>query len=364
MDSSVTALLGFFEPRRAAGRSLVLATVVATEGSTYRKAGARMLIDGDGSACGLLSGGCLETDLLERARAVIASGAAQLVEYDLRTSNDPIWGLGLGCEGAMSILLQRLDPADDFRPLNRIVAAARQHRRICFATIVRSTSPVWRVGACLFEDDVAGDGAGRTMLEHLRRVAEARGSEGLLALEADTARITVFFGAVEPPPHIVILGAGPDAMPVSRAAQELGWTVSVYDHRPAYATTEHFPGAKVIAAPAEELHTRVDLSRFDAAVVMSHHLTTDLQYLGQLAESRVRYVGLLGPLERRRRLASELGARAAALTGRLHGPVGLDIGARTPEAIALAIVAEIHAVLAGRGGQPFSTRGDAREPWT
>jgi xanthine/CO dehydrogenase XdhC/CoxF family maturation factor len=202
------------------------------------------------------------------------------------------------------------------------------------------------------------------MLEHLRRAAETRASAELLALEADTARLTVFVNAVEPPPQIMILGAGPDAMPVARAAQELGWAVSVYDHRPAYATSEHFPGAEIIAAPAEELHTRVDLSRFDAAVVMSHHLNADLQYLGQLAESRVRYIGLLGPPERRRRLASELGPRAAGLAGRLYGPVGLDIGARTPEAIALAIVAEIHAVLASRGGQPFSTGHDARGPGT
>lgn len=358
MDSSLTALLSFFEPRRAAGRALVLATVVATEGSTYRKAGARMLIDGDGTACGLLSGGCLETDLLERARAVIATGAAPLVEYDLRTSNDPIWGLGLGCEGAMSILLQRLDPARGFRPLDRIVAAVRQRRSLRFATVVRSANQAWPVATSVFEDDVVNDRLGRAIVRSLQSAAGTRSSTGLLDLEADGAGITMFIASVEPPPRIVILGAGPDATPVARAAQELGWAVCVYDHRPAYVTTEHFPGAEVHVGPADELHSRLDLASFDAAVVMSHHLNADLQYLGQLAESRVRYVGLLGPPERRRRLASELGARAAGLRGRLYGPVGLDIGARTPEAIALAIVAEIHAVFEGRSGQPFSARHD------
>ena len=110
----------------------------------------------------------------------------------------------------------------------------------------------------------------------------------------------------------------------------------------------------MISAPADELASRLDLSGYDAAVVMSHHLQADLHYLRQLANSPVRYVGLLGPRERRKRLVADLGALASRLADRLRGPVGLDIGARTPEAIALAIVAEIHAVLAGRAGQSYS----------
>jgi xanthine dehydrogenase accessory factor len=363
MDSSLTSLLRFFDGRRAAAHPLVLATIVATSGSTYRKPGARMLIDKDGAACGLLSGGCLEADLLERASAVIAQGEAQLVEYDLRTSDDPIWGLGLGCEGAMSILLQRVSAADDFRPLNRIVELSRLRRPSRFATVVRSTTESWPAGACLFEEDPVAEPLGRAMRERLLGDASVS-APGLAEVSVDGATVNVYLGQIDPPSHILILGGGPDAVPVVRAAADLGWRVSVYDHRPAYATSLHFPGAThVIAAPTAELATRLDLSRYDAAVVMSHHLPSDLDYLRQLAATQIRYVGLLGPRERRRRLFEELGGVAAALAERIHGPVGLDIGARSPEAIALAIVAEIHAVLAGRDGRPYSALQNERGPW-
>lgn len=354
MDSSLTALLNFLEQRRPSRRPLALATIVATSGSTYRKSGARMLIDGDGTACGLLSGGCLETDLLERSRAVIDTGHAQVVEYDLRTSDDLIWGLGLGCEGAMSILLQRLTAADNYHPLDRISAALRLREPVWFATIVRSTSTAWPVGRCWFDGEAADDIA-RAVKEKLARLNGVESSVELIEVRSEDSLVNAFLGRVDPPPQILLLGAGPDASPVARAAGELGWAVTVYDHRPAYAVEEHFPEAnQVISAPADELTARVDLSRYAAAVVMSHHLQADLHYLRQLANSSVPYVGLLGPHERRRRLAAELGPLAAKLSGRLRGPVGLDIGARTPESIALAIIAEIHAVLAGRGGRPFS----------
>ena len=153
---------------------------------------------------------------LEHARAVIASGAAKLVEYDLRTSNDPIWGLGLGCEGAMSILLQRLDPADDFRPLERIIAAARERRtRICFATIVRSHKHgVAGRQQCLFDDELSPIACGRMMAEQLRARSRPPASAELRRLSTTSKRqVTRSSAAVEPPPHILILGAGPDAMP-------------------------------------------------------------------------------------------------------------------------------------------------------
>ncbi|HZF26599.1 MAG TPA: XdhC family protein [Steroidobacteraceae bacterium] len=365
MDSSLTALLAFLESRRPGRQPLVLATIVATAGSTYRKPGARMLIDSEGTACGLLSGGCLESDLREHARAVIANGNAQLVEYDLRATDDPIWGLGLGCEGSMSILLQRVSAADGYRPLDRIQELARLRQPSRFATVVRSTSSAWPAGSCLFEEDPVTEALGHALHQQLLSADGPGSPVGLSHVSADDAAISLFLGRVDPPPHVLILGGGPDAVPVVRAATDLGWHVSVYDHRPAYATSEHFAGAaQVIAAPTDQLASRVDLSRYEAVVVMSHHLPSDLDYLRQLASSAIRYIGLLGPHERRRRLAAELGSLAAGLEGRLRGPTGLDIGARTPEAIALAIVAEIHAVLAGRDGQPFSSLQNDRGPRT
>ncbi len=354
MDSSLTALLAFFDSRRARALPLALATVVATEGSTYRKAGARMLIDAGGASCGLLSGGCLEGDLAEHARSVLETGMARLIDYDLRSSDDLIWGLGLGCEGAMRILLQRLSPADSYVPLTEIARARAARRQLAFATVVQSNVPAWPSGRVVFEDGTRDPLAG-ALQQRAREVLQGTQARGLMDVNAGASRLTAFVDAIDLPPRILILGAGPDAAPVVTASHALGWSVTLFDHRPAYAVAAHFPEAERVAlGSAEELSATLDLRHFDAAVVMSHHLPADLAYLRQLASTDLGYVGLLGPAPRRHRLLAELGAEAQRLSDRLFGPVGLDIGARTPEAIAIAIVAEIHAVLSGRQGQPFS----------
>jgi xanthine/CO dehydrogenase XdhC/CoxF family maturation factor len=162
-------------------------------------------------------------------------------------------------------------------------------------------------------------------------------------------RTRAFAQFLAPPPHVLICGAGPDAQPVVSAALGLGWRVSVVDHRPDYAVAQRFPGAEVRCAAARELRSSVPVDRCHAAVVMSHHLPSDVAYLRELAETGVPdYVGLLGPQARRQRIMHELGVAAETLRSRIRGPVGIDIGAITPEGIALAIVSQIHAWLAGR----------------
>ena len=158
----------------------------------------------------------------------------------------------------------------------------------------------------------------------------------------------IYIEVLAPPPSILICGAGPDAVPLVHLLTGLGFAVTVADHRPLYLDTADWRGAKTSLGPAATLDARLRLDVFHAAVVMSHHLASDEAYLAALAQSPVRSVGLLGPRARRERLLSALGPTAAALRPRLRGPVGLDIGAVTPEAIALAIAAEIHALAARR----------------
>jgi len=154
---------------------------------------------------------------------------------------------------------------------------------------------------------------------------------------------------------VLLLGAGPDTIPVVDFASRLGWKVTLVDHRPGYAQPARFPAAeRVVLARPEELATAVDTRGFNAAVVMSHHLASDLAYLTSLARSEIPYVGLLGPAIRREKLLSDLGSDAAALRPRLRAPVGLAIGGRAPESIALAIIAEIHAFVHGSEGGAFS----------
>lgn len=328
MNHSGASLGDFFRSYVDRGEPLVLATIVATSGSTYRKAGAQMLIAGDGRAAGLLSGGCVEADLMERARAVLATGVAARVEYDTRTSDDLIWGIGLGCEGAMSILLTRLTQAEGYQPFAFVEEHRAQHRAGRYALVVESRDSRIPLGAWS-TSPIEGEGVKTLMVE------------------------------VELPPRLLVLGAGPDAMPLVEIAGLMSWHVTVLDHRPAYAINERFPRARrVMLHPAGELSRELAARQYDAAVVMSHHLLSDQAYLAALAGSNIPYIGLLGPAPRRIRLMNEIGEEnAAALGARLFGPIGLDIGAKTPETIALAIVSEIQAVLAGRPGGSFSRAG-------
>jgi xanthine/CO dehydrogenase XdhC/CoxF family maturation factor len=327
----------------AGDSSRVLATVVATAGSTYRKPGARMMLMADGSYIGLLSGGCLEADLKLHAQEVLEGGAVRAVEYDMRGPDDVLFGIGAGCEGAMRVLLEPADP----KASAALAAAARitaDGASACLVCVHESSE--LPLGTYSTAD---GMGSLPPPLAAAARDALAGRSSCEVVLGHAPYRLRAFVQFLAPPPHLLLCGAGPDAQPVAAAARALGWRVSVVDHRPGYAEARRFPGARVVHANPAELGDHVDLDRCHAAVVMSHHLASDEAYLRVLGgAANPAYVGLLGPPARRRRIVGELGPAAARLSARLRGPVGFDIGAATPEAIALSILGEVHAWLAGR----------------
>ncbi len=354
MEATVGPLLPLYQRERAAGRALALGGLVRTAGSTYRKPGALILIAADGEYAGLISGGCLEGDLREHARTVIASGAPRTVHYDMRTAEDLLWGLGLGCEGAMQILLLRAGPANGWQPLAHLCGALEAHEATAIGVIVESSQPDVPPGTLVFP---AGAGLRAPLppslatpaVQELLREAAAHGKTGWL----EQLSWKLFVLPLSLPPRILLLGAGPDAVPVVDFAVQLNWKVTLVDHRAAYAVPNHFPGAeRVVLASPETLAATLDLKRFAAAVVMSHHLPSDLAYLRALAPSAIPYVGLLGPAARRERMLAELGTEAHRLQGRLHAPVGLALGGRSPESIALAIVAQLHAFVHGMSKAP------------
>ena len=337
-----------FERWSAQGVALVLASVYETEGSTYSKAGAQMLINAEGDFQGMLSGGCLEGDLAERARAVLESGTPQSVTYDLGQNDEELWGLGVGCDGLMRIFLQPVTPANQYEPFATMCTVYEGLSDQVAATVLESEIAELPAGAALVTVD--GDVAFSDIDEAFAERIQARAGAALLQGQSRAATITTEAGAakllssvLQPPPRILVLGAGLDAEPVVRLASELGWRVTVQDHRPAYVESGDFSAAEAVhCVPVGEAATRIDLQQFAATIVMSHHLASDRQYLRQLAATDIQYIGLLGPRDRRRRLLEELGELADSLTLRLHGPAGLDIGGRGPASIALSMVAEIH----------------------
>ena len=345
---TVLQLANAFGLWRDEGRPLVLATVYETSGSTYSKAGAQMLINDELDFQGMLSGGCLEGDLAERARQVIESGAAQTVTYDLGLNDEQLWGLGVGCDGLMRIFLQPLLDENGYEPFASMVRAYAGDSVQVAATVLESADESIRPGSSMVtvNDEVAFsdlDAGFTAAIEPMAAEAKLAGQARLHKVHGD---VSVLVCALRPPPRVLVLGGGLDAEPVVRLVAELGWRVIVQDHRPAYIAAGDFSGAeKVHCVPADELAKAVDFSRIDAVIVMSHHLATDQRYLEMLASTEVRYIGLLGPPNRRARLVQDLGAKAESLKGRLHGPAGIDIGGTGPAAIALSIVAEMHQFL-------------------
>ncbi len=347
LDTSLESLLAFAAKDV---RPSVLATLVATAGSTYRKPGARMLILNGGGYHGLLSGGCLESDLGAQGQAVLDSGVARVIEYDMRGPDDILFGIGAGCEGAMRILLEPAGPDSPAAGALAIAGRATAAGRPCALIAVHQAHEL-ALGTYEPAADLPQE-LTRAMHDALRDRASRE-----VTWEGGGRTTRAFVQFLAPPPHVLICGAGPDAQPVVGAALALGWRVTVVDHRPAYALAERFPGATVRCCLARELAAHVTLESCHAAVVMSHHLAADVIYLRVLAAAgSPGYVGLLGPAARRQRIARELGAAAEQLGSRLRGPVGIDIGAVTPEGIALAIVSEIHAVLAEHSADRVSLR--------
>lgn len=311
-----------------------------------------MLIASNGDYAGLLSGGCLEGDLREHASSVLETGNAQVVTYDMRGGDDLIWGLGLGCEGAMTILLLRAGPDSNWQPLSHLARCLREYRPTAVGIVVESELKDLRVGSILLPTRPGHDLA--PLPPGVAAVLdEAAGSGRSGWLESEAPRWKVFALPLSLPPRLLLLGAGPDAVPVVELAARLNWKVTLMDHREAYAVAEHFPSAeRVVRTQPGQWPVEVDTASFSAAVVMSHHLPSDLEYLRALARTHIPYIGLLGPVARRERLLADLGSDGDSLRPRLHAPVGLPLGGRAPESVALAIVAQIHAFLHGAAQDP------------
>jgi xanthine dehydrogenase accessory factor len=345
---------------QASAKAIALATVVGIEGSAYRLPGARMLIVEGKWVAGSISGGCLEDDVIMRAEEVIRNNTAALTTYDTTSDDDIVFGVGLGCKGVITILIEAIRPAAELDFVGFAQACLEGRETGVSATVVRvlgqvSTTPgckmIWRSGTNA--TDIADD----ELKSKLAGIAGQRTPPGasLTTIALKHGSVEVFVERIEPPPRLVIFGAGHDAMPVVRLAKELGWQVAVVDHRPAYATSARFPLADhlILAAP-EDVVTRVGLEGDTLALVMTHNYLRDQKLLEILLPSPVRYIGQLGPRKRTDQILADLEKdgihpRPEQLN-RLYAPVGLDIGSESPSEVALSMLAEMQAVLTQNTG--------------
>lgn len=356
-------IVAAFERMQAGGESGVLASVVRVSGSTYRRVGARLLILPDDSMIGLISGGCLEGDLLEHARSVQGDGRARLLHYDAGDGDDLVWGLGLGCAGRVEVLMERVGPEAP-GPLPELRRRLESCTPGALATLLSGPRP--GVRAALDEADAeprGGFAAGPSVASALRETLQ----DGRVRYTREAGEQWLV-EQIPAPLHLMLFGAGADAVPLAQLAYELGWRVTVHDDRPAFADKRRFPRAEVHCCPADEAVARLRPGPESHCVLMTHRYLQDLALLQGLLKSPAPYLALLGPKQRSRMLLEELARRGiatgeAAGEARLFAPAGLDIGADAPEQIALAILAEIQAFSTGRsGGRLRERKGPIHDP--
>jgi len=359
MHLGLSSLLDFYRAHRTDG-ALVLGTVIAAEGSTYRKPGAMMLIATDRSYQGLISGGCLEADLASHAENVFADGKPRNICYDMSHGDDFAWGLGLGCDGIIHLLLQRIDRDTGFGFFETLEQAWKAKSHGLLSMVTSSEDADHPAGDFVIHCGEAFSSGDPVLMKSIQSPEGTAFSEGhdmsrrywQDSIDTGQGKIDVLLIPIMPPPSILICGAGHDALPVARLAVEMGWGCTIVDHRSGFARTDRFPAAcDIRVLQPNQLGEQVPLDKIDAAVLMTHHLGHDRDYLSQVIEAAVSYIGLLGPRARRDRLLGEIGAAGV----HVHGPAGLDIGAEMPESIALAIIAEIHAFLNRRDGSMLTT---------
>jgi len=316
----------------APGQPAALATLVRVEGSSYRRPGARLLVWRDGARLGSISGGCLEDDVVLRAQRVLENGRPEVAVYDTTSENDLVWGVGLGCQGIVTVFIEALPAA---RPRWLGVLAENLHaRRNTALAVVHGSDDSGPHGTCL--------------------ASEA----------SKTAKpANVFLEIISAPPPLIVFGAGDDAQPLVRLAKEVGWHVTVADSRAGYANATRFPQADaIVVAPADKLVKQLAIDQRTFAVVMTHRYADDVRLLRALLPRPLAYLGLLGPRKRTDRLLGQLRTDGftpdEAMLARLHAPVGLDLGGSTPETVALSILAEMHSRLSGR--TPINLRDRAQ----
>lgn len=321
----------------------ILATIIDKKGSSYRQVGAKSLILTDGTLFGVLSGGCIEEDLFEHAKEVFETGEPKKIVYDLRNDDQTPWGLGVGCNGIITIWLCLIDPVHKKREAGRILEVlCRQHTSAVPFTIgsviTSNNHDVIYPGYILDEKELESAqpfDSINGLLENQTMMIDGKIIKGTIYLETNT-----------PIPNVIVFGAGPDASSLASQLKFLHWHVTVVDHRPGYLNKVNFSNVDEMKLVApRDFPSELNINDNSFVIVMTHHYEQDLAYLKGLTQLNPAYIGLLGPKRRFENLKRDLRAEGINIPkfieDKIFTPVGLDIGAETPEEIALSIAAEI-----------------------
>lgn len=351
------------------GRQTALATVVHLEGSAYRRPGARMLVTEDGKLTGAISGGCLEGDALRKAQLVMIQKKPMLVTYDTTDEDDAKLGVGLGCNGIISILIEPVNKEDADNSIELLKTFLSKRQTAVLVTLFSLDKKTTQPGTCLLlaedgkiKSTLTDESFKEKLLEDAQTVLTSRTS--IVKPYHKENLLTGFIEVLEPAVSLVIFGAGNDSMPLVQMADVLGWETTIADGRSNYATKERFPLSKhVIVTKPDNFRCHI---RFDArtvAVLITHNYNYDIAVLRQLAPLSISYIGVLGPKIKLARMMDEMRDEGMHIDEKnIFGPAGLDIGAETSEEIALSILSEIQAVLSKRTGTSLREKAESIHP--
>ncbi len=364
--SDLEPILSLWHELEIAGADYVLATIVAVEGSNYRRPGARMLLAPDGRRAGTVSGGCREAEVARRAWWLTESGPA--VERYSTIDDDGDMPYGSGCGGVVFVLLERRTTANT--SLQALDAAFSARESLAIATVIEGPRTGHR--AIAPQDSLtSGRFSWKLELHKLAQSALERRQSGEDRIPIDGVETRIHTDYRAPRTGLWIFGAGDDAKPLLHFARTLGWYVAVADGRAHLATEARFPSAQQVVTldmavlphtAAAELHLRST----DAAVLMTHSFEQDARILVMLLAvppaQRPAYIGVLGPQHRTRELFAEVARLFGQISSQalidqwldeIHAPMGLDLGAEAPATVALSILAEIHKTLAAATALPL-----------
>ncbi len=291
-----------------------------------------MLFSDTGDQLGMLSGGCLESDIHQQARRVLLKQKPALLTYDSNDEDDLAFQLGIGCGGVVHVLLQPISPDNDYLCLPDIYQLMKER------------------GRGEYRQKVSDRDVGTLFTSHVKERECSKGQAQLVNVEDELWLLT----EIKPPTHLMIAGGGMDARPLAALAHQLGWEVTLWDPRPANGRPEYFSTIQNSLNSDEQLNSFCTNHSFEAAILMTHNVELDARALNALKEVNLSYLALLGPINRRDRVISTAGVVLDDLATHLSGPAGLDIGAELPETIALSILAECQAALTKSNAMPLS----------
>ncbi|MCB7480163.1 XdhC family protein [Christiangramia sediminis] len=353
---------------KMAGTECVLATVVHVEGSSYRRAGARMLVDEFGNITGAISGGCLEGDALRKALHAMHQQKNKLVNYDTSDEDDAVIGAQLGCNGVIQVLFEYVDFENKYNPCELLKIVVSSNQKLAIVVQFNLDKSLDQPGTGLFINEdlqLNGKKPEKQLLELIIKECELslqNGKPNFTEISINNKTYHFFIQNYKPPVKLVLVGAGNDAQILAQQTELLGWDVIVTDGRPTHANNERFASScQVIVSKPEETLSKIRIDARTYFVLMSHNYNYDLAVLKLLiGKNEIPYIGILGPKKKFDRMLTYLKKDGFQLNdeilNKIHAPVGLEIGAETPAEIGLSILAEIQSVLTGKSAKPLKQK--------